>query len=52
VDEMIDAVREYAEDWQDRLRTAGNHENSWGLVQLASLSDDDQLREWLVGSSR
>jgi len=52
VDEMVDAVREYVEDWQDRLRTTGNHENSWGLVQLASLSDDDQLREWLVGSSR
>lgn len=25
---------------------------NWGLVQLISLSDDDQLREWLVGEAR
>ena len=47
--EMIDALREYAQDWQDRLLHAPNHRDNWGLVQLISLSDDDQLREWLVG---
>jgi len=52
VDEMILALREYAEDWQERLLDAPNHANSWGLVQLVSLSDDAQLREWLIGSSR
>lgn len=31
---------------------APNHANNWGLVQLVSLSDDDQLRDWLVGSAR
>ena len=41
---------EYAEDWQDRLLDAPNHVGNWGLVQLISLSDDNQLREWLVGS--
>lgn len=49
VDDAVTALREYAEDWQDRLSSAPNHEGSWGLVQLVSLSDDDQLRDWLRG---
>ena len=49
---MIDALREYAEDWQERLLDAPNHRNNWGLVQLICLSTDDQLREWLVGADR
>jgi predicted RNase H-like HicB family nuclease len=52
VDEMVLALREYAEDWQDRLLGAPNHRDNWGLVQLISLSDDGQLREWLTGSPR
>lgn len=52
VTEMIDALREYAEDWQDHLLDVPNHRDCWGLVQLISLSDDDQLREWLVGKAR
>jgi predicted RNase H-like HicB family nuclease len=52
LDEVIVALREYAEDWQDRLLDAPNHAGNWGLVQLVSLSDDNQLREWLVGSGR
>lgn len=51
IDEMIDALREYAEDWQDRLRMAANHRENWGLVQLIGLSDDAQLREWLLGTT-
>lgn len=50
--EMIAALREYADDWQERLLDAPNHRNNWGLVQLVSLSDDDQLRDWLVGPDR
>jgi predicted RNase H-like HicB family nuclease len=52
ITEMIDALREYAEDWQRRLLDAPNHRDNWGLVQLISFSDDDQLREWLVGVAR
>ncbi len=52
ITEMIDALREYADDWQDHLLNAGNHRDNWGLVQLISLSNDDQLREWLGGPSR
>lgn len=50
--EMVEALREYAEDWQDRLRTAPNHQDNWGLVQLIALSDDQQLHDWLVGTTR
>lgn len=52
IQEMVDALREYAEDWQDRLLDAPNHRENWGLVQLICLSDDEQLRTWLVGSRR
>jgi predicted RNase H-like HicB family nuclease len=52
IDEMIDALREYADDWQERLLDAPNHRDNWGLVQLISLSDDEQLRDWLVGPRR
>jgi hypothetical protein len=50
--EMIDSLREYADDWQERLLDAPNHRNNWALVQLISLSTDDQLRDWLVGPAR
>lgn len=49
LEDMIDALREYAEDWQNGLREAVNHKNNWGVVQLVGLSTDSQLREWLVG---
>jgi predicted RNase H-like HicB family nuclease len=50
--EMVDALREYAEDWQQRLLDAPNHRDNWGLVQLISFSDDQQLHDWLVGAPR
>jgi len=52
VTEMIDALREYADDWQERLLDSPNHRENWGLVQLISLSSDDQLRDWIVGTAR
>jgi len=52
LDEMTVVLREYAEDWRGRLLDAPNHAGNWGLVQLVSLSGDDQLRDWLVGSGR
>jgi hypothetical protein len=48
IDETIDALREYAEDWQDHLLRAPNHAKQWGLVQFVALSDDQQLRDWLT----
>jgi predicted RNase H-like HicB family nuclease len=49
---MVEALREYAEDWQDHLRDAPNHRDNWGLVQLIELSSDSDLRAWLVNGSR
>ena len=49
IEDAIVALREYAEDWIDHLHAATNHENNWGLVQLVSLSSDEQLHEWLLG---
>lgn len=49
VDDLIDALREYAEAWDDHLRHAPNHADNWVIVQLVALSDDDQLREWITG---
>jgi predicted RNase H-like HicB family nuclease len=51
IDEMIEALREYADDWQDHLLDAPNHRDNWGLVQLIELSTDEQLREWVVGAA-
>ena len=49
LDEMVLVLREYAQDWDDHLLHATNHANNWGLVQLIALSDDGQLKAWLVG---
>lgn len=51
ITEMITSLREYAQDWQERLLDTPNHRDNWGLVQLIGLSDDTQLREWLVGAA-
>ena len=39
-------LREYAEDWEERLQYASNHTQQWALVQLIKLSTDDELSEW------
>ncbi len=48
VEEMIVALRDYAEAWVERLRLAPNHVDNWGLVQIVSLASDEQLRDWLL----
>jgi predicted RNase H-like HicB family nuclease len=48
IDELVDAIREYAEDWHDRLRHAPNHQENREIAQLVGLSDDE-LRAWLRG---
>ncbi|TLG04763.1 prevent-host-death protein [Nocardia cyriacigeorgica] len=50
IDETVVALREYADNWQDRLRNVSNHREHWGLMQLISLGTDAQLRDWLVGA--
>jgi predicted RNase H-like HicB family nuclease len=46
--EMIDALREYAADWIDRLHVAPNHTENWWLIQLVELSSDAELADWLT----
>ena len=52
IDELALALREYAQDWDEQLQHAPNHSENWGIVQLVGLSSDEQLRDWLRGSSR
>ena len=47
-DELIVALRDYAEAWVERLRIAPNHADNWGLVQLIALASDAQLRNWIT----
>lgn len=51
VAEFIDALREYAEDWSDRLRVAPGHTGNWALTQLVDYSDDAALRDWVSGTT-
>lgn len=50
VEEMVDALRDYAEAWTERLRLAPNHQDNWGLVQIVTLASDEQLRDWLLAA--
>lgn len=45
--DVIDSLREYADDWADRLSQAPNHAGNWDLVQLVTLATDEQLRSWI-----
>lgn len=51
VDDALSALRDYAEDWNARLRTAPNHRQHHAVVELVELSTDDQLRDWLLGGA-
>lgn len=47
--EFVVALREYAEDWVERLRFAPNHAQHWPLVHFVSLSSDADLTGWVRG---
>ncbi len=51
VDDAVIALRDYAEDWNDRLHAAPNHRRHRVVVELVELSDDDQLRDWVLGGA-
>ncbi|MBJ7308405.1 MAG: prevent-host-death protein, partial [Acidimicrobiia bacterium] len=48
IDDLIDALRDYAADWNDRLHVAPNHQDNWAVAALVELSTDEQLRSWLL----
>ncbi len=51
LEDAIVALREYAQDWNERLRVAPNHAQHRAVVELVELSTDDQLRDWLLGGA-
>jgi hypothetical protein len=48
IDDLLEALRGYADDWNDRLLNAPNHREHWPVVELVTLASDDQLRAWLL----
>jgi hypothetical protein len=48
LDDLVEGLREYAEDWHDHLHAAPNHRRRKSLVQLIQISDGSQLRQWLA----
>ncbi|WP_305780034.1 prevent-host-death protein [Nocardia nova] len=52
VEALIEAMREYTDDWQDHLHAAINHRGNVDFVQFVELSTDEQLREWLTAAEQ
>lgn len=50
IDDLIDALREYAEDWNDRLLDAPNHRANRDVVEIVELASDDELRSWILAA--
>ncbi|WP_116115761.1 prevent-host-death protein [Austwickia chelonae] len=47
-EEMIEALREYAQDWEE-LRHAPNHAHLSLLVLFVVISTNEKLKAWLTG---
>ena len=52
VQDLLEALREYADDWNARLLNAPNHRAHWPVVELVQLAGDDQLRAWLLAADQ
>lgn len=50
-EEFVTALREYAEDWVERLKLAPNHTEHWPLVRFVSLNSDAELTDWIHSSA-
>ena len=48
IEELVEEIRVYHDDWVSRLRHAPNHEGNVPLVWLAQSMPDDDLRDWLM----
>lgn len=51
VEGFVEALREYAEDWAERLHAVSNHARHWALIQFVAFSTDDQLASWIRADS-
>lgn len=50
--EFVVALRQYGEDWEERLYAAPNHRPNWMLVCFLGLMSDDELEAWIRGAPR
>lgn len=48
--ELIEALRDYAQTWMEDLREYPNHKNGWALPALVQLSDNKELHQYLFGN--
>lgn len=48
MNDALEALREYAEAWNDHLHAAANHRDKRDVVELVELSSDDELRSWIL----
>lgn len=51
ITDLMEALREYAHDWNGDLSGAPNHRRHGPLVELVELSSDSQLRDWLLDAT-
>ena len=51
VEQFVTALREYTDDWIERLKFAPNHARHWPLVHFVSLSPDADLTDWPRGNA-
>lgn len=51
IDDLLEALCEYAEDWNDRLLDAPNHQDNWDVVEIIQLASDEQLRSWILAAA-
>lgn len=48
--DFVTGLRDYADDWTERLHRAPNHQHAAALVHHVVVSDDDELLAWARGS--
>ena len=48
IGDLLVAIRDYAEDWNDHLLKADNHRENWDVAQIGELATDAQLRAWIL----
>ena len=48
LDDLVAALREYAEDWNERLQAAPNHRGNFDVALIGELASDKQLKGWLL----
>jgi hypothetical protein len=48
VDQLVEDLIDYAAEWPENYSQAVNHRENWALVQLVSIMDPEQVREFVL----